>query len=614
LTALALSACARDAAGPVRGSVEGVVVEPFRATVAIGAAVPLAATLLDASGGVLTGRTVHWSVEDTNVARVAANGTVTGKSLGMTQIAASAGGRSGTAQITVVPVGVASVRVTPGHVPLLVGQTSQLDADALDASGQVLQGRVVAFSSNNPAVATVSATGLVTARAPGGAIVVATSEGKSAPTSVTVSPVPVAAVLVSPSSQFLTPGQTALLQVDVVDSTGQPLPGRTVLWSTSDPSVATVTSTGQVTGIATGGAFILAMSEGKRDSADVTVGPPPVNAVVVSPAQAAVVMGRTLQLTTTVLDAQGQPLSGRLLTYSSGNPAGATVSPTGLVTGVALGSTHIVVSSQGISDTAMVSVVPVPVTTVTITPSAPVLTIGQTIGLTATATSSDGSALPGRPVAWSSGTPAIATVSTSGVVTGVSPGSAVVFATIEGVVASVTVTVASLPVASVLITPSGGTVQVGDTLFLTATPLDANGAALTGRITSWASDNPTVATVGNAGQVAAVAQGTASITATIEGKTGTVAVTVTATTFTVTITPPTLALRILETGQLTAVVRTQSGKVQPNAPVTWSSSNPFVATVSPTGTVLGLMPGTTVITVTSKGASATATVTVTMQH
>jgi uncharacterized protein YjdB len=454
----------------------------------------------------------------------------------------------------------------------------------------------------------------VTARAPGGAIVVATSEGKSAPTSITVSPVPVAAVLVSPSSQFLTPGQTALLQVDVVDSTGQPLPGRTVLWSTSDPSVATVTSTGQVTGIATGGAFILAMSEGKRDSADVTVGPPPVNAVVVSPAQAAVVMGRTLQLTTTVLDAQGQPLSGRLLTYSSGNPAVATVSPTGLVTGVAVGSTQIVVSSQGIADTATVSVVPVPVTTVTITPSAPVLTVGQTIGLTATATSSDGSALLGRPVTWSSGTPAIATVSASGVVTGVSPGSAVVFAAIDGVVASVSVSVASLPVASVLIVPSGGTVQVGDTLFLTATPLDANGAALTGRVTSWSSDNPTVATVGSAGQVAAVAQGTASITATIEGKTGTVAVTVTATTFTITVTPPTLSLRILESGQLTAVVRTQSGKVQPNAPVTWSSSNPFVATVGATGTVLALMPGTTVITATSKGASATATVTVTLQH
>jgi uncharacterized protein YjdB len=261
-----------------------------------------------------------------------------------------------------------------------------------------------------------------------------------------------------------------------------------------------------------------------------------------------------------------------------------------------------------------VSVVPVPVTTVTITPSAPVLTVGQTIGLTATATSSDGSALLGRPVTWSSGTPAIATVSASGVVTGVSPGSAVVFAAIDGVVASVSVSVASLPVASVLIVPSGGTVQVGDTLFLTATPLDANGAALTGRITSWSSDNPTVAMVGSAGQVAAVAQGTASITATIEGKTGTVAVTVTATTFTITVTPPTLSLRILESGQLTAVVRTQSGKVQPNAPVTWSSSNPFVATVGATGTVLALMPGTTVITATSKGASATATVTVTLQH
>ena len=571
----------------------------------------MAATLVDASGDVLTGRVVHWSVADTSIARIAANGTVTGLRLGVTQVAASAGGRSGTAEITVVPVGVATVRLAPGHLPLLVGQTRQLVAEALDAGGSVLAGRPITFSSNNPDVATVSTTGVVTARAAGGAIIVATSDGVSAPASVTVSPVPVAAVVVRPSTQFLTPGQSAQLQVDVVDSVGQPLPGRTVLWSTSDASVATVTSTGRVTGIAMGQASIVATSEGVRDSSVVTVGPPPVNAVVVSPAQVVLVQGGTVQLITTVLDEQGQELV-RPVTYLSGDPTIATVSAGGLITGMATGDTWVAASSQGIADSALVTVIPVPVSRVTIDPPFPAVIVGQTIGLSATAFDESGTVLGGRFATWSSGTPAIATVSPSGIVHGVSQGSAVIFATIEGVVASVTVTVGPVPVASVSISPSGGTVQVGDSLFLSATPLDGAGNALPGRAVSWSVDNPAIATVGSNGEVAGIATGTVAVTATSEGQSSTVSVSVTATTFTVTVTPATLSITIFSNGQFNAVVRTQSGKIQPNAPVSWSSSNPIVASVNGSGTVFGLSAGTTVITASSKGASGTATLTVTI--
>src|SRR6266704_5163627 len=76
-------------------------------------------------------------------------------------------------------------------------------------------------------------------------------------------------------------------------------------------------------------------------------------------------------------------------------------------------------------------------------------------------------------------------------------------------------------VASVTVTPRTLTVAVGATAHLTATPKDANGTVLTGRVVTWASDNTAVATVSSTGLVTGVTQGQATITATSETKSGT---------------------------------------------------------------------------------------------
>src|SRR5207247_7334120 len=68
----------------------------------------------------------------------------------------------------------------------------------------------------------------------------------------------------------------------------------------------------------------------------------------------------------------------------------------------------------------------------------------------------------------------------------------------------------------------------GQTVQLTAPPKDANGNTLAGRTIAWASSNPAAATVNTSGRVTGVAAGTATITATSEGKSGTAAITVTA--------------------------------------------------------------------------------------
>src|ERR1035437_8713396 len=109
-------------------------------------------------------------------------------------------------------------------------------------------------------------------------------------------PVPVATVTAAPSSQSLFVGGTQQLTATTLDATGATLTGRTITWTTSDATKATVNSTGLVTAVAVGTATITATSEGKSGTAAVTVAPVPVATVTVAPASPTVIVGSTQQL------------------------------------------------------------------------------------------------------------------------------------------------------------------------------------------------------------------------------------------------------------------------------------------------------------------------------
>src|SRR5207253_629323 len=192
----------------------------------------------------------------------------------------------------------------------------------------------------------------------------------------------------------------------------------------------------------------------------------------------------------------------------------------GLVSGVPPGTATITAASEGKSGTSTITVTPVPVASVEVTPATASVQAGQTVQLTATPRDAGGTPLSGRTVTWSSSNTAVATVSNSGVVSGVTPGSATITATSEGKSGTSAITVTPVPVASVDVTPPSASVQAGQTVQLTATPKDANGAPLSGRTVTWSSSNTAVATVSNSGLVSGVTPGTATITATSEGKSG----------------------------------------------------------------------------------------------
>lgn len=170
-------------------------------------------------------------------------------------------------------------------------------------------------------------------------------------------------------------------------------------------------------------------------------------------------------------------------------------------------------------------------TSVVVTPSSFTIAVGGTQPLTAQVFDQFGSQMPGEPVAWSSGTPAIATVGAgTGLVTGVASGSATITATSGSATgtAAATVQAASVPT-SVVVSPSSFSLSVDGTRQLAAQVLDQFGAPMAGQSVAWSSSDEGVATVDAAtGLATAVAEGSATITATSSGHSGTSAATVVA--------------------------------------------------------------------------------------
>ena len=575
----------------------------------LGAEAALVARATQANGEDLVGRRIFWSTRDTAVAMVSQSGVIRGMAIGATQVAASIEGRAAVARVTVLARPVTSLQVEPATVQLVVNTRQRLTARALNDAGASVT-TTITWTSETPAILSVSADGEVTGLAPGVGAVRATAEGVTATAAVVVTPVPVARVTVTPAAPSFVVGTTQQLTATPTDAAGTPLTGRAVSWSSRDPSIAVVSSTGQVTGIAPGTAPVVATVEGQSATATVTVRPVPIAAVRVTPDNSSIGVGGTVRLAAVPVDAAGNTLAGRTVAFASNAPNTARVAADGTVTGVAAGTVTITATSEGVNGTATVRVTPTTtVASVQVTPDTASLTVGQTRAFTATPRANDATPIPGRAVTWSSGGPSVISVSSAGVATAVGPGTAQVLAQVDGITGTATVTVRSIPVASILVTPSPAGVLAGSSTQLTAVTRDAGGNALTGRTVIWTSSNETIALVASDGRVTGVAPGSATVRATSEGVTGSATVNVAPV---VRVAPTSVTVRVNRTVQLVATDHTN--RPLSSSEVTWSSSNPLIASVDINGSVRGNVSGlgTATITVTYRVGAATATATVTV--
>jgi alpha-tubulin suppressor-like RCC1 family protein len=166
-------------------------------------------------------------------------------------------------------------------------------------------------------------------------------------------------------------------------------------------------------------------------------------------------------------------------------------------------------------------------------------------------------------------------------------------------------------VASVDVAPQTVEVVVGHTAKLNATPRDASGSALTGRTVSWSSSNTSIASVDNSGTVTGVAAGSATITASSEGKSAAAAITVEADAPAVSVATVSIAaapdtIEAWDATALHATTRDAKDSLLTGRVIRWTTSNPAVATIdSVTGVLTGIDRGTVTITATSEGKTGT---------
>lgn len=285
----------------------------------VGASAQLGAKAFDANGAELADRPIAWNSSSATVISVSTSGLASAHRAGSVTVTASSGGKSATLILESNPVPVGVVSVTIGQDTVIAGRTVQLAAVTTSASGELLGGRAVTWTTADPAIATVGLTGIVSGVSPGTAIVTATSEGVSGSANLEVLPT-VATVVVTPNAATLIEGESIELSVALSDAAGGPLTGRLVSWSSESPGIASVSSDGVVTAVAPGAAQITVRSETAEAFANIVVDPVPVASVVVSPEAATIVVGGGLTFTPTAYDATGELLAGRPFTVDVDPP------------------------------------------------------------------------------------------------------------------------------------------------------------------------------------------------------------------------------------------------------------------------------------------------------
>ncbi len=396
---------------------------------------------------------------------------------------------------------------------LVAGDTLRLSAEALDANGRAVSGAAFSWSSSDPAVATVDTTGLVTAVSAGGAAIAATSSRASGHMELLViAPAP-ATINVSPDTVALAAlGDTVRLSAAVLDQLGRVIGDAAVSWSSADESVATVDSAGLVVAAGEGTTGVTATSGEASGVAAVSV-MQAVSTVSVFPAADTLVAGDTLRLSAEALDANGRAVSGAAFSWSSSEPAVATVDGVGLVTAASPGEAAITATSGGASGHMELLVIALAATAIDVTPPMVALeALGDTVRLAAEVYDQLGRVIEDAVVSWSSDDESVVTADPNGLVTAVGEGTATIAAASGAASGSVPVSVMRIA-ASVVVSPATGAVASGATLRLTAAAFDWNGHVVEGAEFSWSSSDPSVATVGAAGLVHGAGPGIATITA-----------------------------------------------------------------------------------------------------
>ena len=528
--------------GGVTGS-KNLTISPILTSIAVTPAVPsvtvdttqqfvATGTFSDGSAQDLTGR-VTWTSSNTSVASINSTGMATTVVTGTATISASLGAIAGSTGLTVTAATLTSIFITPDKASVPQGDTQSFVANGLfsDGSTQILVS--VTWASSDGNVVSVDNTGVATTLSAGSVTLSATSAAVTGTTTFTVLPAALVSISVIPSTPSLAVGNTTQLNAVGLFTDGSTQNISAATWNSSNTAIATVDSTGFATTLTTGTTTISAVSGSITGSTVVTVTSAVILSITVAPVSLSLPIGSVQQFTATgtFSDASTQDITNSG-TWTSSTGTVATINNSGLATTLTIGSTTMTASMGAVSGSADLQVIAASLQSISVTPATLPMATGTTAQLTATGSYSDGSSQDLTSTAiWSSSAGAIASVSTSGLVSALKPGSATITATFNGVSGSTIITAANRILQSIVVTPVNASITSGQKQQFQATANYADGTTQDVSASAhWSTSSASIATI-NSGQnggglATAKASGTVTITATLNLVSGSTTATV----------------------------------------------------------------------------------------
>ena len=544
---------------------------------------------------------ITWTSSDKKIATVSSNGTVRAVSTGEVIIKAITkdGGFQQQCKVVVIQP-VTGVALDSDNIRLAKGKTKTIKATVLpdDATDKEL-----IWTSSDENVASVSASGIVSAKGAGFAAITATTKDGAYSASCNVSVyVAVAGVRLATDSVRIPKGEKRIITAEVLPADAE---NTDLTWESSNTNVAKINEAGQITGRTKGTAKITVTTKdgGYTDSCIVEV-VQLATEVSLDFTSISINAGKTKTLVATV---KPTTASDRTVTWKSSNTKVATVNEKGVVTAVSAGTATITATSgdTNASTHCKITVTQAP-TGVSLSSKTLKVGIGKTKTLTATVKPAN---VSNKHVSWKSSDTKTATVSSSGVIKGIKAGTVKITATtMDGrFSATCTVTVYTA-VKSVKLNKTSLTMKYGSSTTITPTISPSNA---TYKTVTWKSSDNDVATVDSNGKVKAVGVGYAVITATTTqgSKTATCQVNVVKPVKSIKISESSIRI---EVGDKVTLKSTISPSDASNKTVKWTVADKSVATVSSGGKVTAKKLGKTTVTVTTAdgGFSAKCTVNV----
>jgi len=576
--------------------------------------------------GVYTDNSVHditasvtWASSVNSVASISnapgSNGMTTTTGPGSTIISASLGAVSASTTLTVTSATLVSIEVTPTNPSVANGLSETLQATGVytDHSTHDLTSSVT-WSSSVAGVASVSNTpgsnGLATTATPGSTTITAMLGATSGSTNLTVTAATLVSLGVTPANPTIAKGlKSQFIAIGTYTDNSTQILTAQVEWSSSDPTVATVSNAlgydGFGVGLNPGSVTITATLAGASASTILTVTPATLVSIGVTPANPSIANGLSSQFAATGVytDNSTQDLTASVA-WTSSDPTVVSISNAsashGLATGVSPGSVAITAASGSVSGSTNLTVTPAALVSIALIPANPSIANGTQQQFAATGTYTDTSTHDlTAVVTWSASDTTVATISnasgSNGLATSVGQGSVTITATLGTIAGATGLTVTPAALVSIAVIPANASIAngTGQQFAATGTYTDNSTQPLTTAV-NWSSSDTTVASISNAsgsnGLASSTGQGAATISATLGTISGSTGLTVTAATLvSIAITPLSPSITDGTTQQFTATgTYTDNSTQNLTASVTWTSSDTTIASVSNAAASSGL--------------------------